>query len=159
MTHTHRCSVIGLGSDHGDDAIGWAAIDALAAAELPSGTTLHTCASPATDLLPLLAACEHAVIVDAVADGGPPGHVQLLARDALSAEPTRNGSHGVSLAAVLALADALQLAPRSLALIGVSIDPRQATPGAPLSPPLQAALHAVVAAVLAAAESPAQAPR
>lgn len=159
VARTHRCSVIGLGSDHGDDAIGWAAIDALADGRLPPGIALHACASPATELLPLLAACEHAVIVDAVADGEAPGRVHRLGRDALSTEPTRSGSHGVSLATVLALADALQLAPRALALIGVSIDPRQAAPGAPLSPPLLAALPAVVAAVLAAAESPAEAPR
>jgi hydrogenase maturation protease len=158
MTRTHRCSVIGLGSDHGDDAIGWAAIDALASCELPASTALHTCTTPATGLLPLLAVCDHAVIVDAVADGGPPGRVQRLSRAALAPESSRTGSHGTSVATVLALADALQLAPLSLTLIGVSIDPRQAQPGRSLSPPLAAAVPAVVAAVRVALDPATPAP-
>lgn len=158
MTRAHRCSVIGLGSGHGDDAIGWAAIDALAACELPPGTALHACATPAADLLPLLAASEHAVIVDAVADGEAPGRIRRLERAALATPSARSGSHGMSVAAVLALADALQLAPRSLVLVGVSIDPQQALPGRPLSPPLRAALPAVVAEVLATVEESAAAP-
>ena len=152
MTRARRCSVIGLGSDHGDDAIGWAAIDALAACGLPPGTSLHTCATPAADLLSLLAACEHAVIVDAVADNEAPGRVRRLDLADLAASSARGGSHGMSVAAVLALADALQLAPRTLVLVGVGIDPRRTLPGQPLSPPLRAVLPALVAELLATLE-------
>jgi hydrogenase maturation protease len=149
MTRAHRFGVIGLGSDHGDDQLGHGVIEALRHCRLPAGTALHACSAPATELLPRLADCEHAIIVDALLDDGPPGRIVRCDPAQLAPRARRASSHGVSLETVLALAAALQMAPARLMLLGLTIDGSRLAPGDAMSPAVLAAIPDLVATVLA----------
>lgn len=137
--------VIGVGSPFGDDAVGWAVLEALEALPLPAGVELLRCGPPAAVLLSLLRDAQEVVLVDAVDTGEPPGTLRfwdgaevLEARAALS-------SHGLDLAAVLALGQALGELPPRLRLCGVAIAPggsRSGAPG-PMAAPVAAAAPAL----------------
>jgi hydrogenase maturation protease len=148
-------AIIGLGSAHGDDQIGLVAVQALARHELPPGCTLHACTSPASELLPLLAGAQHAILVDAMVDGGPPGRVLCCEGSQLQARSATASSHGLSVDGMLALAAALGELPATVTLAGISIASTEAhAPG--LSVAARAAMPALVQRVLAtAATSPA----
>jgi hydrogenase maturation protease len=145
-----RIRIIGLGSDFGDDRVGLCAVEALAGHTLPPHVTLHACGNPAADLLPLLAGTPHAILVDAVVDEGGAGHVRRCAASELATVGAAS-SHGVSVASMLNLAEALGVLPPTLTILGVTIDPRNNPHAAELSAPVRAALPALVDAVLAAA--------
>jgi hydrogenase maturation protease len=142
--------IIGLGSDFGDDRVGFCAVDALGGHALPPHVTLHACGNPAADLLPLLAGTQHAILIDAVADEGQPGRVRQCAASEL-AHAGAASSHGVSVANMLTLAEALGVLPPTLTILGVTIDPQHDPHAADLSPPVRAALPALIEAVLTAA--------
>jgi hydrogenase maturation protease len=143
--------VIGLGSPHGDDGLGWAALDALARRRLLPGLHLHARVDPATELLAVLGQARHAILVDAIVDDGPEGRVVRCGPEALQDRPATASSHGVSVDVVLALARALGTAPERIELIGLTVRAERTQPGADLSPAIRAALPALVDAVLAAA--------
>jgi hydrogenase maturation protease len=144
-------SIIALGSDHGDDRVGFAALEALAERDVPQGCALHACANPATELLVLLADTEHAILVDAMVDGGSAGRVLRCAPGEFAARPAQASSHGLSVDSVLALASALGMLPATLTMVGVTIDSERDPYAEGLSPPVRAALPALVEHVLAAA--------
>jgi hydrogenase maturation protease len=143
-------AIIGLGSAHGDDQVGLMAVQAIARHPLPRGCELHACTSPASDLLPLLAGARHAILVDAMVDGGPPGRVLCCDSGQLQARSASASSHGLSVDSMLALAAALGELPATVTLAGISVDSTQAH-ATGLSPAAQAALPALVQLVLAAA--------
>lgn len=143
--------IVGLGSGHGDDRVGFAALEALAGLGVPAGCELHACANPATELLGLLEGASHAILVDAMVDGGAPGRVLGCVPGELAARRDAPGSHGVGVDSVLALAAALGRLPSRVTLLGVSIDPAARPMGEDLSPPVLAALPALVERVLHAA--------
>jgi hydrogenase maturation protease len=148
-------AIIGLGSAHGDDQIGLLAVQALARHELPPGCALHACTNPASELLPLLAGAQHAILVDAMVDGGPAGRVMCCDSGELQARSASASSHGLSVDGMLALAAALGELPATVTLAGISIDSTDAQ-AAGLSAAAQAAMPALVQRVLAtAAASPA----
>jgi hydrogenase maturation protease len=151
--------VIGVGSPFGDDTVGWAVLEALEAHPLPAGVELVRCGPPAAGLLGLLRGAREAVLVDAVDTGEPPGTLRcwegaevLEARSALS-------SHGLDLAAVLALGQALGELPSRLRLYGVAIaagGARSGTAG-PMADPVAAAapvLAGQIARTLGAGSQP-----
>jgi hydrogenase maturation protease len=142
--------IVGLGSDYGDDRVGFAALQALAGRRLPDDCELHTCANPATELLTLLAGTQHAILIDAIVDGGAPGRVLRCASGELAPTSARASSHGVSVDAVLDLAAALGVLP-AVSLFGVTIGEDHDLHGGDLSPAVQAALPALLDQVLAAA--------
>jgi hydrogenase maturation protease len=143
--------IIGIGSGQGDDQLGWAAVRALESQALPPGCTLHLCDNPASELLPLLGGCAHAILVDAMVDGGPAGRVLRCAPGAVQPRAGGSGSHGLSVDTVLALAAALGVLPQRVSLLGVTLDPDHCALAPDLSPAVRAALPALVAQVLAAA--------
>lgn len=138
--------IVGLGSPHGDDRAGWAALALLAAQRLPAAIELRQCATPATGLWPALAGARRVVLVDAVADGEP-GRILRGGRDELAASHAGCSSHGVGLDTVLELAQAFGALPPELVWVGVTIDPAQAA-GASLSATVAAALPALAQAAL-----------
>jgi hydrogenase maturation protease len=144
-------SIIALGSDHGDDRLGFAALEALTRRDVPRGCELHACANPATELLALLADTEHAILVDAMVDGGSAGRVLRCAPGDIAARPSQASSHGVSVDSVLALASALGMLPAKLTMVGITIDAERNPHAKGLSPAVRAALPALVDHVLAAA--------
>ncbi len=134
--------VIGVGSLFGDDAVGWAVLDALAAMPMPQGVELVRCGPPAAGLLSLLHGAEEAVLVDAVDTGEPVGSLRCWDRQEVLEARCALSSHGLDLAAVLALGEALGELPPRLRLYGVAIGPgapRSGTPG-PMAAPVAAAV-------------------
>ncbi|MCU0937100.1 MAG: hydrogenase maturation protease [Gammaproteobacteria bacterium] len=141
--------VIGVGSPFGDDAVGWAVLDALAAMPMPQGVDLVRCGPPAAGLLGLLRGAEEAVLVDAVDTGDPAGTLCAWeGEEVLAARPALS-SHGLDLAAVLALGEALGELPPRLRLYGVAIGSGCARSGAPgpLTAPVAAAVPALAAQI------------
>jgi hydrogenase maturation protease len=138
--------IVGLGSPHGDDRAGWAALAALAERRLPARIELVQCATPATELWPALAGARRLVLVDAVADGEP-GRILRGGRAELAANRAGWTSHGVALDTVLDLAQAFGALPPELVWVGVTIDPALAG-GEAFSAPVAAALPALAQAAL-----------
>ena len=138
--------IVGLGSPHGDDRAGWAALALLAERPLPAAIELRQCATPATELWPALAGARRVVLVDAVADGTP-GRILRGGREELAASRAGWSSHGVALDTMLDLAQTFGTLPPELAWVGVTIDPAR-TAGEALSATVAAALPALAEAAI-----------
>ena len=141
-----RLRVLGIGNpDRGDDAVGPAAIAALAA-DPPPATEL---ASVRGDMLALLDHWDdddHVILVDALAPDGAPGRIlRLVAQQAPVTAGLANfaSSHAFNLAEAIELARALGRLPRALVVYG--IEGAQFAPGSALSPAVAAALPGLVA--------------
>jgi hydrogenase maturation protease len=145
--------IVGLGSPFGDDRLGWDAIDALQALHATGGAELHRIATPSNELLPLLQGARRVILVDAVANGEPPGRLVRCGSDALRRGRGGVSSHGVSVDTVLDLAEVLEQLPDELLLIGLAIDPDASRERQTLTPQVAQALPALVAAVVAAART------
>ncbi len=143
-------TVAGLGSPHGDDALGWRVARAVAA-RLGTEAVL---ADGAARLLPALAAARRALVVDAAA-GLPPGAVREVTPEALRRGAPLS-SHGLGLAEALAAARAAGGA-REVRVFGVGVDPEACRPGTPPSRGLDAVAARAARAVLAALAHPAAA--
>ena len=117
---TERVVVIGVGNSFRcDDGVGpavAAAVDALAT----PGVRVATAVEP-SELLDAWAGADLAIVVDA-ATGEPsaPGRILRCTRDQLVAAPTVS-SHGVDLATVVALGEALDRMPGRLVLFAVEV--------------------------------------
>ena len=140
-----RIRVIGIGTDFGDDAAGLLVVQELAAGPgLPPGVEALPCSRPAL-LLDMLDGVDGAVLVDATRSGRPPGTVhEPVADDLHEARPV--SSHGLGVREALALARALGLAPKRIAIIGIEAG---STSGDSLSRPVRAALAEATARVRA----------
>ncbi len=115
-----RVRVIGIGTPHGDDAAGLAAVAALQAGGLPAGVDATTCQRPGLDLPSALAGVQAAVLIDAMCSDDAPGQVARLSRAELP-RLRAVSSHGLGVAEGLALAEALGRAPAHLELLGVTL--------------------------------------
>jgi len=113
-----KVRVIGVGTRHGDDAVGLEVAAALAGGPLDPRIEVLQCAQPATALLDALESVAAAVIVDATRCGLTPGTVHEPSRAALGM-PGSCSSHGFGVAETLALAEALGRLPEQLAIVGV----------------------------------------
>jgi hydrogenase maturation protease len=98
--------ILGLGSPHGDDQLGWEAIDRLRP-HLPAGIIAHK-VRDGIDLLECLEGQDSVIVIDAVAPAGQPGTIRSfqwpcpeLARCVVLS------THGVGLVEALQLAEAL----------------------------------------------------
>ncbi len=147
--------MLGVGSPHGADRIGWEVVAALEAHHrapaLSGDELLMRCIHTGE-----LAACltqdfDRVVVIDAVHSGVAPGTVQRweLPRDAAALGATQFGvlsTHGLGLLDALALARNLQCLPEPLVLYGIEVDPADARD--PPGPALRDAVSQVVARVL-----------
>jgi hydrogenase maturation protease len=131
-----RLRVIGLGSPHGDDAVGLEVVRRLAAEALPAGASVVACDRPGLDLLEALEGADAAVLVDAVRSGASPGTVCELGPEGLSRGRTTS-SHALGVAHALALSATLGRLPRRLRVVAIELD---AADGDGLSPAVRAAL-------------------
>jgi hydrogenase maturation protease len=142
--------VIGIGQPlGGDDAVGLAVAERLRTEGIQTRTV-----TDGAELATALAGAERAVIIDAVAGGGPAGSVLHLQGDELCglAGAVPVSSHGLSVADAVALARALGGASEAH-LIGVAIEPRDVRQSPPraweaTSPGAGASLSAEVAAAV-----------
>lgn len=126
--------IVGIGSPHGDDQVGWHVAQALNVRVGPAAA-VRLCAVPA-DLLALLAGVDHLIVCDACQGSGPPGSLCRWEWPHLDVVHSGlHGSHGISLHEALNMAEALDMLPRSVALW--TVEGFQYEPGLPLSPALQ----------------------
>lgn len=96
-----RRQILCFGNElHGDDGFGPAVGRRLAEGGLPAGWVLQPVGTRALDALALLLDCDAAILVDAEAPGGCPGHLRERRADELLPEATRTG-HGQGLGFVL----------------------------------------------------------
>jgi hydrogenase maturation protease len=148
--------VIGCGqAAAGDDAIGFAVLDALAHESLPGAPELHR-ALDATALLPLLEGVSRVVIVDA-ALGLEPGAVRVCAPHEISELGAgRVSSHGLGIGQAIELAQTLAPAAacRDVRIVAIGIHP-PARYAFALSVEAAAAVPRAVAAVRVCLEAPA----
>lgn len=141
-----RVRVIGVGTPHGDDAVGLEAARRLADGALPPGVEVETCAAPGPGLAEALAGADAAIVLDALLSGAAPGRVRRIAPEDLrrSASPS---SHGFGVAEALALAGALGRAPARVELVGIEAERVGAAPGDGLSPAAERGVERAVALV------------
>ncbi len=140
-------SVIGVGSPHGDDRLGWVAVDALRqsarlARLMPQRLRLDVRDRPGMLLLSAWHGAHTVILVDAVCSGAEPGTVLRLADADIGLPGASVSTHTYGVAAAVALARALQQLPATLVLLGLEADPLSSSES--LSPSLQAALPAFV---------------
>ncbi len=141
--------ILGLGNPlRGDDGVGVAAVERLAAEGLPAGVEAVDVGAGGLVLLGLLEGAAGVVLVDAADLGEPPGTVCRFAAADLVARAPGPSLHGSTLSEVLALAQDLGTLPP---LIAVLVQVEATGPGVGLSPAVRAALPALVAAARAAA--------
>jgi hydrogenase maturation protease len=110
--------VVGLGSSHGDDRLGWAAIDALRP-RLPAGTSARK-ASGGLELLECLEGQDEVIILDASTPGGQPGSIRVFdwpSSDIVASAPSN--THDLGLVDALRLADALGRLPSRVRIIAI----------------------------------------
>jgi len=115
--------IIGIGSPHGADRIGWLAIEALQQAPLheqfPDGVISFDCCSVPTELHRLVDGCRLAVLVDAVL-AGETGLVTLAVGD-LEARRRLDSVHGVGVGEMLELIQLLADPPPQVEVIGIRV--------------------------------------
>lgn len=108
--------MIGVGSPHGDDAVGWAVAEQLAAGPWPPDVEVLRGAP--LDCLDALQPDRAVVLVDATRCGLAPGRVHRPSPEALR-EARGVSSHGLGVPEIVALARALGRLPQRLAVVGV----------------------------------------
>lgn len=144
-----RVLILGLGNPLlGDEGIGLRVVEELKGLELPDGVTVAEGGTSGLGLVGLMEGYQRVIIVDAADMGHPPGHVvrftpseaQLKTAEALLS------LHQVGLGEVLALAEALEVAPVEPVIIGVQ--PSQVEVGAEMSPEVEGAIPQIIKIIL-----------
>ena len=143
--------VLGIGNPfRGDDGVGPAVL-ALLAGRVPPGVRLVASDGEPTRLLEQWRDARAAVVVDAAVGTGPPGAVRTVrlrpGNSARLATAGGTSSHGLGLAAALALAAALGRAPDEVVVHAVAAG--STAHGVGLSPAVRRAAGEVAARVLA----------
>lgn len=133
MSRPAPVRIVGIGSAHGADRVGWQAIDEIGrrglVQRLPPGVvSLHRCAVPA-QLVNLLEGCRLALLLDAVA--AEPGALLRLRPGELEAGGTTLSAHGLGVRESLQLLSALAAEPPQVRIIGIGIGdpPGELPPG------------------------------
>ncbi|HWE37358.1 MAG TPA: hydrogenase maturation protease [Isosphaeraceae bacterium] len=138
--------VVGLGSPHGDDQVGWAVVERLRPLLPPFATARAV--GGGLDLLACLEGQDAAIVVDAAAPSGRPGRVHVLdwpCPDLVALRPL--STHGPGLVEALRLAEVLGRLPRRVRIYAVEVV--SVRPGADLGPIATGGVDAVTMAILA----------
>lgn len=146
-----RTLLLALGNPlRGDDGVGAALLDALAAFPLPPDLDVLEGGTPGLETVLLLQGYQRVLIVDAAEMGLPAGAWRCLRLDQVRLQSRdlqlRGTLHDAGLAEALSLAQALDLLPAQIEII--AIQPQQVGWEPCLSPAVRAALPAVCHAVL-----------
>lgn len=119
MSHTY---ILGLGSPHGWDQLGWLAIDRLSDEfdDRPE-FTLARLAQP-IDLFSLpIENRDHLILVDAILADGTTGDIRWLQSDKLPCARTHFSSHGVDLKSTIDLLQACGFPTAQIEILGVIV--------------------------------------
>jgi hydrogenase maturation protease len=127
--------VIGVGSPHGFDRLGWEVADTLrnrttAAGWRPGEVSIERCERFGAPLLAQLRTSKRAVIVDALKTGARPGALLRIALTEPGGVPCGLSSHGLGLATTLELGRALGTLPPVITVLGIEADDETAAPTA-----------------------------
>jgi len=134
--------IVGVGSPHGDDRVGWEVIERLSRLPLAADLTVLDHPLDLLDLSTLCGACQRLIIVDACATGAAPGTITRLAwPDRRIMEQHKHLTHSLALSDALQLADQLERLPPLVVLFGIEIASCQRESG--LSPEVQRVLPEV----------------
>jgi len=117
-----RVLILGLGNPLlGDEGVGVRVVEALKALALPEGVAVVEGGTAGLGLIALMEGYQRVIVVDAADMGYPPGSVQRFAPAEVEFERVEGplSLHQVGLAEVLALAEALQVAPAGLVIVGI----------------------------------------
>lgn len=142
---TPGSKIVGIGSHHGDDQVGWLIVERLKGrGNVPADLV---CLRDASSLLDHLDQCARLIIVDGCSMAGAPGSVRRLTWP----DPTIKGwhghsTHGLGVAEVLELAEELGTLPAAVVLFGVAVDGCQ--PGRTAGDALRGAVDQVAECVL-----------
>ena len=115
--------ILGIGSPFGDDRAGWAVAEAVRASAwfqslAPGSVAVEWLDRPGASLLTALEGVAHAVLIDAMRSGAPPGTVREVGVDALIGPPGGlTSSHGFDLPGALQLGKVLGLLPPRLTIL------------------------------------------
>jgi len=148
-----RTVVIGVGNRlMGDEGIGVRVVEELKRRSLPDDVDVVDAGTIGLDLLFVLEGYARAVIVDAAEMGLPAGEVRVLGPADLAEAGPVSDAHGMGVAQVLELAEAMGLCPANVVLVGVQ--PDRVGPALDLSKPVEAALAGAVRCVEALVRTP-----
>ena len=143
--------ILGIGSPFGDDRAGWLAVDCIRAstwyrARAPGTISAESFDRPGPALLAIMDGASHAVLIDTMQSGAPPGTLRDVEVDELALSDGNLASgHAFGLADTLLLGRALALLPPRITLIAVEAG--RAARGDALSCEVRAALPALVQCV------------
>ena len=144
-----RILILGLGNPLlGDEGIGMRVVEELKGLELPDGVVVVEGGTTGLGLIGLMEGYERVIIVDAADMGHPPGRVVRFTplEVQLKTAEAPLSLHQIGLEEVLALAEALEVAPAELVIIG--IQPNQVQVGAGLSPEVERAIPQIIRIIL-----------
>ncbi|NIO71612.1 MAG: hydrogenase maturation protease, partial [Anaerolineae bacterium] len=141
--------IMGLGNPLlGDEGIGVRVVEELKGLELPDGVVVVEGGTTGLGLIGLMEGYQRVIIVDAADMGHPPGRVVRFTplEVQLKTAEAPLSLHQIGLEEVLALAEALEVAPAELVIIG--IQPSQVEVGAGLSPEVEKAIPQIIRIIL-----------
>ncbi len=134
--------ILGIGSPHGDDQVGWRCIELLQQRHPTLGAETRAIAE-VTEILNYVDGCQRMAIVDASRSGAPAGTIaQYTWPDSRIAGQHRHSTHGIGVADTLRLAEQLGRLPAQVVLFGVEI--ADCRPGADISSGVATGLAALV---------------
>jgi hydrogenase maturation protease len=137
--------ILGLGNLLlGDEGVGVRVAEELKGLELPDGVAVVEGGTGGLGLIGLMEGYQKVIIVDAADMGHPPGRVVRFTplEAQLKTAEAPLSLHQVGLGEVLALAQALEVAPAELVIIG--IQPSRLEGGAGLSPEVEGAIPQII---------------
>ena len=115
----HRLRVIGIGSNHGVDQVGWLACEMLQKKMKAYPIDWQFCRTPA-QLPELFEHCDNAVLIDALISNKPIGQVLTLSKDDLLSLSSPWSSHGIGVVEALKLTEALGRLPANYKILGIT---------------------------------------
>jgi hydrogenase maturation protease len=141
--------VIGLGNPLlGDEGIGTRVVGELKELDLPAGVEVVEGGTAGLGLIGLMEGYQRVIIVDAADMGRPPGHVVRFTPSEVQFKTAEAplSLHQIGLGEALVVAEALEMAPAELIIIGVQ--PSRLEMGVGLSPEVEGTIPQAVRMIL-----------
>ena len=144
-----RTLILGLGNPLlGDEGIGVWVVEELKELDLPAGVELADGGTAGLGLIGLMEGYQRVIFVDAADMGRPPGHVVRFTPSEVQFKTAEAplSLHQIGLGEALVVAEALEMAPAELIIIG--IQPGRIEEGVGLIPEVEGAIPQAIRMVL-----------